>query len=443
LSAHNLPDKGCRFKGDGNHAMFFYNDTSRQTMVRLTQQPSPTTTTAPTCTAYITENPAGDKRIYSSAYNSQSEVELCDGCGGKYAQSMLDSPQAWSASPSANGQWAQLDLESVKAVSAVVMQPRKRTEHSPTTYQRVNSYKVKVSTDGTTWSWVDDEAIFQGNPANPATQPADDFWEEGYLTDYSFDDKVDGTFSSPVNARYVQVWPETWQWWMSMRFGVKAGAAITVPPTNSPTPAPVPTPKPPTPKPTSKKPTPAPTPGPTQSPTTIFEGPVPKPGSGWTLSGGDTRLVLKPGEYPESVASLLVRIDPPTTKYWAEFGRTAHPPGVSFQAGYYDKETRSDNIAVRCCSSGAKPFDPSDYFTKGNANLWCVSRDASGTCLGRQKTWQEAYDTCQERSMRLCTKSDLLGTEVNRPQGACAGSGCSYDTSLIWTSTELNDAMDA
>jgi len=91
------------------------------------------------CCISLIQNPAENERKYSSVFNN-------DNPGNGYAQSMLDSPQAWSAGKSAKGQWAQLDLGSVKAVDAVVMQPRKCCGQ----VQRVNSYTVKVSTDEST-----------------------------------------------------------------------------------------------------------------------------------------------------------------------------------------------------------------------------------------------------------------------------------------------------
>jgi len=140
-----------------------------------------------------------NKRKYSS-------VHLNDKPGNGHARSKLDSPQAWSAAKNAIGQWAQLDLGSVKAVYAVVMKPRTGNTNS----QRVKSYTVKVSTDEITWTWV----------AGPGVGTCGTCFA-GNTEGENADTEVDGTFSSSVNARYVQVWPETWLGHISMRFDVK------------------------------------------------------------------------------------------------------------------------------------------------------------------------------------------------------------------------------
>lgn len=40
-----------------------------------------------------------------------------------------------------------------------------------------------------------------------------------------------------------------------------------------------------------------------------------------------------------------------------------------------------------------------------------------------------AVDTCEKHNMRLCTKEEVLANKV-------AGTGCSYDLTFVWTSSE-------
>jgi hypothetical protein len=89
---------------------------------------------------------------------------------------MLDSVQAWSAATNAVNQWMQIDLGALKSVAGVVTKGRQNYD------QWVTGYTVSTSTDGSTWTPVNNGQQLSGN------------------TDRST--KVQHAFSS-VSARYV------------------------------------------------------------------------------------------------------------------------------------------------------------------------------------------------------------------------------------------------
>ena len=57
------------------------------------------------------------------------------------------------------------------------------------------------------------------------------------------------------------------------------------------------------------------------------------------------------------------------------------------------------------------------------------SKYSDGTCFPAAATKQEAESACLSIEARLCTKDEIVNWETT-------GTGCGYDTSLIWTSTE-------
>ncbi|GMH92953.1 hypothetical protein TL16_g12498 [Triparma laevis f. inornata] len=141
----------------------------------------------------IVRNPAEAARSYSSVWND-------DAVGTGHALSMLDSAQAWTGN--AAGDWAQLDLGSVKTVSAVVTQARAANT------QRVTKYTVKVSSDGSLWTDVDGGAEFNGP-----------------MESNDADEKITAMFDAPVEARYVRVVVVSFLEYVSLRFGVASPAA--------------------------------------------------------------------------------------------------------------------------------------------------------------------------------------------------------------------------
>ncbi|XP_078670679.1 retinoschisin-like [Branchiostoma floridae x Branchiostoma belcheri] len=108
-------------------------------------------------------------------------------------------PGAWCANnPLNTNQWLQVDVGVVTTVAGVITQGRSDRP------QWVTSYKLSFSRDGSTWSTYLDklgrDRVFSGN--------SDQDTEVRHLLD------------SPVTARYVRFWPQTWHAHMSMRVEV-------------------------------------------------------------------------------------------------------------------------------------------------------------------------------------------------------------------------------
>ena len=121
--------------------------------------------------------------------------------GTELKSPQLDHPDGWSTGgqwldgewidwglnfATAGQHWVQLDTGSARLIRGVVTQGEGYDERYWTT-----SFSVQVSSDGTTWSDVDDGATFTGN------------------TDA--DNKVTTLFASAVSARYIKVFPQSWE----------------------------------------------------------------------------------------------------------------------------------------------------------------------------------------------------------------------------------------
>ncbi|CAK0837581.1 unnamed protein product, partial [Prorocentrum cordatum] len=139
-----------------------------------------------TCSSEEVNVPELD-RSYSSIWHSQSP-------GDTYAQSMVDSPQAWSSLHNSFGDWMQMDLGMVAEVEGVVTQGR----NSAFCCQWVTSFEVAVSLDGISWSAVDGN--FTGNSDE--------------------DTKLYSLFQSTELARYVRIFALTSYNHVSMRAAV-------------------------------------------------------------------------------------------------------------------------------------------------------------------------------------------------------------------------------
>jgi len=129
-------------------------------------------------------------RDYSSVYGNNRK-------GTGHARSMLDSDQAWSAARNTIGEWMQIDLGKESCVSGVITQRRKNSG------QRVTSYKLSYSTDGS--SFTELSQVFSANDANDES-------------------KVTHSFAA-VQARYVRFIVQTWEHHISMRAAVIASVA--------------------------------------------------------------------------------------------------------------------------------------------------------------------------------------------------------------------------
>ncbi|XP_078572332.1 lactadherin-like [Branchiostoma floridae x Branchiostoma japonicum] len=97
-------------------------------------------------------------------------------------------------------QWLQVDLGTETKVAGVITQGR----GGNSAQQRVTSYKLGFSTDGSTWHTYTDnlgrQKVFSGN--------YDDNTEVRHLLD------------SAITARYVRFMPQTWNGWISMRLEI-------------------------------------------------------------------------------------------------------------------------------------------------------------------------------------------------------------------------------
>jgi hypothetical protein len=135
-------------------------------------------------------NPEECDRTYSSVWDN-------DACGVGFAQSMLDSPQAWSGTIEGDI-WMTIDAGSVMDVHGVSVQKRK---DAPDQY--VTQFTVQHSTDGASFSDVDGGAVFDGpTVANGA------------------DDYIDAEFAAPVSARYIRITVQEYNSHPSMRAGL-------------------------------------------------------------------------------------------------------------------------------------------------------------------------------------------------------------------------------
>jgi hypothetical protein len=114
--------------------------------------------------------------------------------------SMIDSAGGWCSASNTVGSWIQLDNGKLGSISGVITQGRKDYD------QWVSSYKVKYKDESGSW-WDIDGKIFPGNVDK--------------------DSKVTTTFSEPVRARYIRIYPQAWHGHISMRADIIAGYTNT------------------------------------------------------------------------------------------------------------------------------------------------------------------------------------------------------------------------
>lgn len=114
--------------------------------------------------------------------------------------SMIDSPAGWCASGNSVGQWIQLDNGKIGSISGVITQGRGDYD------QWVKTFKVKYKDESGSW-WDIDGKTFPGNSDRST--------------------KVTTTFSKPVRARYIRIYPQTWHGHISMRADMIAGDTNT------------------------------------------------------------------------------------------------------------------------------------------------------------------------------------------------------------------------
>lgn len=115
--------------------------------------------------AVIIKDSTGIKQLVNPEYGkcSRSSAYGNEPSGSYHAKGRLDSSNAWCAGHNRPGEWWQMDLGGVKEVVGVVTQGRKGHGHSP---QWVKSFKVQVSNDGGTWTYVEHGKVFDSTPVN-------------------------------------------------------------------------------------------------------------------------------------------------------------------------------------------------------------------------------------------------------------------------------------
>jgi hypothetical protein len=186
--------------GEKNQTIFWGDGTSGS----FTANSSTSTTTTTTGAVTETVNPAESARTRSGTHLDNPS----------YRNSALDANVAgWWMSPYAASDftnetgWLQIDLGEDKTVSGVVTQP---SIFSPT--YCITKYKVRYSTDGSNFAYVDSGAEFTGNSGTGMTNT-----------------KVSSTFATPVTARYIRIYPKATYVLPLMRAGllVNTGGTTT------------------------------------------------------------------------------------------------------------------------------------------------------------------------------------------------------------------------
>ena len=134
-------------------------------------------------------------RHASTVYSGQA-------IGVGHGRGRLDSVQGWSAQNNDVGEWYQLDNGVVGEIAGVTIKGRTGGHK-----QWVKTFKVQSKGETGTWTEVDSGKVYTGN------------------TDE--DTQVDVTFDTPVDARYIRIYPQTWNIHMSMRTDIVAGKTRT------------------------------------------------------------------------------------------------------------------------------------------------------------------------------------------------------------------------
>ena len=83
-----------------------------------------------------------------------------------------------------------------------------------------------------------------------------------------------------------------------------------------------------------------------------------------------------------------------------------------------------ENHAVRCCSD----LEIAGWDKGNNGAAWCNIWAESDLPDCKELNWLDASNVCKSQSARLCTREEL-------EEDCTAGTGCSYDYRLIWSST--------
>lgn len=121
--------------------------------------------------------------------------------GVGHGRGRLDSGQAWSAGTNTVGEWYQLDNGVVGKIKGIAIKGRKDAD------QYVKTFKVKHRGKDGTWKDVEGGKVFTGNTDRDTT--------------------VEVLFKTPIDARYIRIYPETFQNHMSLRADIISGKTRT------------------------------------------------------------------------------------------------------------------------------------------------------------------------------------------------------------------------
>ena len=127
----------------------------------------------------------------SSSGVTGTTVPGTDTPGNGFNRGRLDSPAAWSAWPANYTDWYQLDNGVEARISGVAIKGRASAN------EWVTKFSVKSSSNGSTWVNVDGGKVFTGN------------------TDRNT--QVNVKFNTPVNTRYIRIYPKAISGYMSLR----------------------------------------------------------------------------------------------------------------------------------------------------------------------------------------------------------------------------------
>lgn len=113
----------------------------------------------------------------------------------------------------------------------------------------------------------------------------------------------------------------------------------------------------------------------------------------------------------------------PVGKHWVDCGNR----DICKRSAHYHPPTCIDDTlefaGVRCCSKEMKR----GFEFRSRCNLYVKDKFGPSNMCHQKRTFQQAFDICQEAGARLCTKKEL-DNECTR------GMGCDLDRNYIWTS---------
>ena len=128
--------------------------------------------------------------------------------------SKLNSTSAWGHNTKNDppGFFLTIDIGKVTKVTGVVIQGRYQSGDQPATHY-VKTFKVETAIDDSATVAVDNGADFQGVTSMAIAAHSGT--------------KYTAKFVTPVHARYVRIYPQTWEGWPAMRVGLIVDDDVT------------------------------------------------------------------------------------------------------------------------------------------------------------------------------------------------------------------------